>query len=91
MDKCRAAGDVTPNGIVFDWGLAGPGGAWFYLIREPQHTDADIKAAKAHLRATRDVVGITIAHADPTLRPNPPGCHPIFIHGVDCGCEPDAA
>lgn len=57
MERCRKFGDVTPNGVVFDWWLAGPGGAGFALIREPHHTDDDIEKAKSHLRRERDVVG----------------------------------
>jgi len=62
VDRFRRFHDVTPNGVVFNWGLAGPDGAWFHLIREAHHTAADINEAKAHLRRQRDVVSITIAH-----------------------------
>jgi hypothetical protein len=50
----------TPNGVVYDWGLAGPGGAWFNLFREPHHTQEDIDKAKRHLRNERDVVSIKV-------------------------------
>lgn len=48
--------NITPNGIRYDWGLAGPEGAWFTLIRFPTDTDEEIKEAKDHLRSSRDVV-----------------------------------
>lgn len=55
--RCREHGDVTPSGVAFNWGLAGPNGASFTLIREAHTTDDDIERAKAYLRAERDVVG----------------------------------
>ena len=38
-DRCAAAGDVTKNGVVFDYELVSINGAHFTLIREPYHTD----------------------------------------------------
>jgi len=62
-ERLRKFGDVTRNGVVFDWWLASSAGAGFRLIREAHHTDDDIKVAKAHLRGARDVVGhIQVAH-----------------------------
>lgn len=55
--RFRKAGDVTPNGVVFDWYLLGPDGAHFVLIRGPHHTAEDIAKAKAYLKRNRDVVG----------------------------------
>ena len=52
--------DVTANGVAYDWGLAGPGGGWFRLLREPHHTDADITTAKHQLRASQDVVQLEV-------------------------------
>ncbi len=57
-NRCLRFGDITGNGIVFDWGLAGPNGAWFLLFKEPQHTKDDIDRAKHWLRQRRDVVSI---------------------------------
>ena len=57
VERFRKFGDVTPNGVVFDWGLAGPNGASFTLIRESHHTDEDIEKAKRYLNRERDVVG----------------------------------
>ena len=52
--------DVTDNDVAFDWGVTGSTGAWFVLIREPQHTDADIERAKRFLHIHRDVVSIHV-------------------------------
>lgn len=51
--------DVTPadaGDVAFDYGLAGPDGAWFMLLKEPKHTKEDIQKAGAYLRRNRDVV-----------------------------------
>jgi hypothetical protein len=60
LAKCRKQGDVTRNGVVFDWYLASINGAGFHLLREPHHTDADIEEAKRQLRADRDVVVLRV-------------------------------
>lgn len=57
LAKARKHGDVTRNGVAFDWWLANMNGAGFCLYREPHHTDADIKLAEHHIRNDRDVVG----------------------------------
>jgi hypothetical protein len=57
LEKFRKYGDVTKNGVVFDWWLASCEGAGFRLIREPHHTDEDIELAKHYLKSDRDVVG----------------------------------
>ena len=57
MERCRHFGDVTKNGIVFDYELVNADGAAFWLYVEPKHTDNDIANAKAHLMRERDVVG----------------------------------
>jgi|DEB0MinimDraft_3_1074331.scaffolds.fasta_scaffold25368_4 hypothetical protein len=51
---------ATENPVAFKPRLAGPDGAWFTLFRQPHHSDADLKAAKAFLRATDDVVGFSV-------------------------------
>jgi hypothetical protein len=60
VERCKKFGDVTSNGVVFDWGLAGPGGAWFTLFKEKHHTEEDIKQAKHYLHAKRDVVDLYV-------------------------------
>lgn len=65
VDRLRKFGDVTPNGVVFDWELAGPGGASFILVREPHHTDADIDEAKRYLKSERDVVRLSVENLNP--------------------------
>ncbi len=66
LAKFKRFGDVTPNGVVFDWWLASRNGAGFCLLREPHHTDDDIEKAKRHIETDRDVVGkIGVAEAQP--------------------------
>ena len=58
LDRCKDAGDVTPNGVCYEWGLAGPNGAWFVLLKEPKHTKEDLRIAERYLRSQRDVVNL---------------------------------
>ena len=60
ISRCRNHGEITGNGVVFDYELAGPGGASFELFREEHHTDKDMSEAKDWLRGSRDVVTIHI-------------------------------
>jgi hypothetical protein len=60
-DRYAKFGDVTKNGVVFDWELASSAGAAFTLIREPHHTDDDMRVAEEHLRRNRDVVSLSVA------------------------------
>ena len=60
IEKAKKWGNVTGNGIAYEWELAGSEGASFLLLREPHHTDEDIKQAKRYLCAHRDVVSISI-------------------------------
>ncbi len=55
-ERLRKFHYVTPNGVVFDWELAGSSGAAFVLLRESHHTDEDIAEAEKYLRRERDVV-----------------------------------
>jgi hypothetical protein len=55
--RCKSIGDVTPNGVVYHWELAGPDGASFMLFMEPHHTHDIIKEAKNYLYRQQDVVG----------------------------------
>lgn len=57
LQKAVKHGDVTKNGVAFDWWLASSAGAGFCLFRESHHTDADIELAKHQLKCDRDVVG----------------------------------
>ena len=57
VERFRKSGNVTENGVVFDWWLVNCDGAGFCLIREPHHTDDDIKKAREHIKNDRDVVG----------------------------------
>ena len=70
VQRCIARGDVTPNGIPFDWGLAGPDGAWYTLF--PRKGD-DVMTAKRWLRNTQDVVSFHVERRGKTqVRSVPP-------------------
>ncbi len=60
VERCRRFGDVTGNGVVFDWELVGADGAWFGLFQEKKHTKEDIQEAKRWLRERRDVVELSV-------------------------------
>lgn len=53
--------EYTPNGIQYEWGLAGPEGAWFDLkpVRG-KHGAEDVRMAKRHLKNTQDVVHLKV-------------------------------
>jgi hypothetical protein len=57
MASAKRHGDVTKNGVAFDWWLVNVNGACFMLMREDHHSDEDIALAKEHIRRDRDVVG----------------------------------
>lgn len=63
LNHATASGDVTETAppVAFNWGYAGPHGAWFTLLRMPEYTDEDIERAKRYLRNERDVVSLRIA------------------------------
>ena len=46
--------------VCFEWGLVGAGGAWFTLLREPHHTDEEVRNARRELRRNRDVLSTTV-------------------------------
>lgn len=58
--RARRRGDVSPQGVAFDWWLVNSDGAGFCLLREPHHTDEQIKQASAWLRRERDVVKLRV-------------------------------
>lgn len=60
LAHARQVRDVTGPGIAYREWLEGPHGAGFALLREPQHTPADVAAAKQWLRARRDVVALYV-------------------------------
>lgn len=60
LEACRRHGDVTPNGVAFDWWLVSSDGAGFALLQEPRHTPEDIGLAKRQLRDDRDVVTLQV-------------------------------
>ena len=60
LDNARHWTYVTDTKVpvCFETGLESIDGQWFTLLREPHHTDADMKAAKVFLKWTQDVVSI---------------------------------
>lgn len=56
LEKAKRIGDVTDNGVAYQWWLSGPQGASFAVMREPHHTDEDILRARRQIRADHDVV-----------------------------------
>ena len=56
-DYVALAGGDT---VCFEWGVQNADGAWFRLLREPRHTDAEINFAKRSLRNSRDVVSLKV-------------------------------
>jgi len=82
IERCRTLGNVTRNGMVFDYELAGPHGAAFELFREPSHSDEDVELAKSQLRQDHDVVNISITSVSgeeltAPLPPDPVTSRPI--------------
>ena len=47
-------------GIIYEWGLCGADGAWFYLYPMPWQDSVEVASAKDFLRRTRDVVQISV-------------------------------
>ena len=64
LKQCKGWMQETLNGVAYDWGLAGPSGAWFVLFREPHHTDKDMEDAKHNLYQERDVVSLRIRRVE---------------------------
>jgi hypothetical protein len=52
--------DVTPQGVLFEWGLASAAGAYFNLFAFPNTTKEAIKESKDWLRRERDVVRCSV-------------------------------
>ncbi len=67
FDICDAQNDrvlvIGPEGTVeipYEWGLAGPDGAWFKLKPSASVSEAYVAEAKACLRRNRDVVQLKV-------------------------------
>lgn len=64
--------EITPSGVLYNWGLANCDGAWFHLLAEPGVTTKEaIASAKAYLKRNRDVVRIDVLRPAPTPAPTP--------------------
>lgn len=79
-DRCAKFGDVTKNGVVFDWDLVNVNGGHFVLIRESRHSNEDIQLAEDCIRRDRDVVRLSVRN----LEDSPEDLNEMtFVH-VDC-------
>jgi|SRR5215211_5985150 hypothetical protein len=83
-DRCAAAGDVTKNGVVFDYELVSIYGAHFTLIREPHQTDDDIRIAEEHVRRDHDVVQLSVARLESSDE-DPTSMTSVHVHCSQCG------
>ncbi len=57
VERNRRFGEVTSNGVVSDYTLAGSSGATFTLVREAGQSDEDLEIAAKELCRDRDVIG----------------------------------
>lgn len=48
------------GGVFYDWGLAGPDGAWYELFQWDENSNEDVKAAEDKLRREQDVVRLRV-------------------------------
>lgn len=53
-------GQVTTNGVPYNWGLAGPDGGWFELFIEDTASPEFITETRVALRNAQDVVRCTV-------------------------------
>jgi hypothetical protein len=60
-DRFRKFGDEA-EGVAFDWCLVNINGAGFTLLREPHHSDEQIKRAENKIRGNRDVIWLKVAN-----------------------------
>jgi hypothetical protein len=56
--------ETTDNGIKFDWELAGPHGASFFLLWLPENTKEQIEEAANLIRSSRDAVRVKYLKVD---------------------------
>ena len=54
------ADQVTPNGIPYEWELAGPDGAWYRLLCWQGETPEAITSAKSWIASSFDAVRIEV-------------------------------
>ena len=59
-DMFRLFPDQVRHGVNYLWGLAGPGGAYFTLIKLPDTTIEQLRQASESIRHTDDVVSMQV-------------------------------
>ena len=70
LATAKALGDVTANGVAYEWRLSMWNGSRFTLLREPHHTDADIDTARALLNEKFEVVSINVLEIEDATERN---------------------
>jgi hypothetical protein len=48
------------GGVRYDWGLAGPDGAWYVVYQFPENTDEQVLATVEKLKRDQDVVRLAV-------------------------------
>jgi hypothetical protein len=51
---------ITDAGVMYQWELSGPDGAWYRLLKLPDVTDEQVTRSKAWLRHRFDVVSLDV-------------------------------
>lgn len=74
-------------GVFFSERLAGLSGMSFELLRFPEHSRAQINAAKAALRASRDVQKLSTYHVTRWAEVDLPAVLDQYVIAVDTICE----
>jgi hypothetical protein len=59
-DMIKLWPDQICEGVLYQWELAGPDGAWFNLIQLPCTFPGQLEAAAKSLRQSQDVVSMSI-------------------------------
>lgn len=62
LKRFLSYGDVSPEGIIFNWELAGPHGADYFIFPADHHTKEDVENTKNWLRNNHDVVSLIVGH-----------------------------
>ena len=52
--------DQVIGGVFYDWGLAGPDGAWFEVFQWAENSKEEVQAAVNKLRRDQDVVRLHV-------------------------------
>jgi hypothetical protein len=64
LQKMLQMGQITEEGILYDFELAGPQGADYFLFPAKHHSEEDVQKSKDYLRTNQDVVSLLIGHVE---------------------------